>query len=127
MPRKVEWKRIDQENDHINVQMELVDIPMYHSEERSPLTDISSKISFQRNTMRGKRCRKWKKVEGKKDVPSGKGETSMSHAASSGVKRVWSLRDKADDENLSLEEIAKRLRREINNYSSNKEVGGIQT
>lgn len=47
----------------------------------------------------------------------------MIQAATSGVKRPWSLRDEADDENQSPTVKDKRLRRENNECLTIKEVG----
>lgn len=103
--------------------MELVNIPIFYGEERAPLANISSKVGSYRNMILGKGCRKWKRVVGNKGESSGKGTSSKIETATGGDKRVWSLRDEADDKNLSLEEIAKRPRGVINDLSITMEVG----
>lgn len=65
---EIERRRTDKENAKISVPIELVDIPVYQGEESTPIADISSKVSIQENTVKGKRSRKWKRVEGKKGV-----------------------------------------------------------
>lgn len=50
-------------------------------------------------------------------------EKAKLEVGSSGVKRAWTLRDEAIDENFNPDEMAKRLRGEINDGSSYIEVG----
>lgn len=56
--REIELRIIDQENDPSNVPMDLVDIPIYNGEDRSPLANISGLVCLQGNIERGKGCRK---------------------------------------------------------------------
>lgn len=85
--QEIVWRGDDQENDHINVPMDLVEIPVHHCKDRPPLADIYRKANLPGNKEKGKRCRKWKRVESKKEVTRGIVDTSKFHTGAGRIKR----------------------------------------
>lgn len=103
--------------------MDLVEIPVYYGKDRPPLADISRKANFQGTTEKGRGCRKWKRVESNKEATPGAVNSSKSYAGFGGMKRPWRLRDEDGEENLTTEEVAKRPRSDLHDWSAKNEVG----
>lgn len=64
--KAIVWGSSDKDQAMFSTSMELVDIPVYYGEDKSPLTDISSKVNSKRNIVKENRSRKWNRLEGKK-------------------------------------------------------------
>lgn len=103
--------------------IDLVKIRVYHGKDRPPLADITKKANLQRNTEKGKGCRKLKRVESRKEVTLGIVDISKFHAGAGGIKRSWSLRDEVGEGNLNPEEKEKRLQSELHDCSAKNEIG----
>lgn len=71
----------------------LFDIPVYHGQNNIPFSDLTNTCTTQGQAGKGKGVKKWKRVESKREVKQGEGDSQQYPILIRGSKKRWSLKD----------------------------------